>query len=151
MTFKKIQSDMYAAMKAKDTLRKDVLSNLLANAKKTAIDNGEDRENISDATMDATILKEKKLLSSMIETFPAAATSQTHLALKQSYIDKLAIVMEYAPQIIDDPEQIKELALKSGIPLEKKNMGKIMGMLKANKCDMGIASCTVNEMLTAKT
>lgn len=44
MEFKKLQSDMVAAMKARDKARKDTISSLISAAKKLAID--EERETI---------------------------------------------------------------------------------------------------------
>ena len=55
MEFKKLQSDMVAAMKAKDKQRKEAISNLIAAVKKVAIDEGV-RENIPDEMVDKVIL-----------------------------------------------------------------------------------------------
>jgi uncharacterized protein YqeY len=145
MTFDKIKGDMYAAMKNKDKLRKDVLSTIMANAKDMAIKDGADRENVSETIVNATLLKEKKLLQGMIDEFPENATSAEHLALLDTYKKKLAIVLEYAPQVIDDEDEIRAIIVATGIELDKKNMGKIMGALKGKKCDMGVA----NKVLTA--
>ena len=147
MTFEKIKTDMYAAMKAKDALRKEVLSTIMANAKNEAISSGADRENVPDAIVDAVLLKEKKLLRVMIDEFPKEATSAEHIKLKQTYNDKLAIVMEYAPNVIDDENEIRAIVVESGVPIEKKSMGKLMGMLKGKKCDMSVASKVVNKMI----
>jgi uncharacterized protein YqeY len=148
MTFEKIKTDMYAALKAKDKMRKDVLSTIMANAKSLAIEKGSDRENIGEDVVNTVLLKEKKLLESMIADFPANATSDEHIKLKETYHQKLAIVIEYAPQIIDDEDEIRKIILDSGIELDKKNMGKIMGVLKGQKCDMGVANRVVKEMLS---
>ena len=40
MEFKKLQSDMVAAMKARDKARKDTISSLISAVKKLAIDEG---------------------------------------------------------------------------------------------------------------
>ena len=147
MTFTKIQTDMYAAMKAKDSLRKEVLSTIIANAKNEAISSGADRNNIPDAIVDTVLLREKKLLRVMIDEFPKEATSAEHMKLKQTYNDKLAIVMEYAPNVISDESEIRAIVADSGVVLEKKNMGKLMGMLKGKQCDMSVASKVVNAMI----
>jgi uncharacterized protein YqeY len=148
MTFEKIKTDMYAALKAKDKIRKDVLSTIMANAKSLAIEKGSDRENIGEDVVNTVLLKEKKLLEGMITDFPENATSNEHLKLKETYHHKLAIVVEYAPQIIDNEDEIRKIVLDSGIELDKKNMGKIMGVLKSKKCDMGVANRVVKEMLS---
>ena len=147
MTFETIKNDMYAAMKAKDKMTKDVLSTLIANAKNNAIASGADRDNVPEDIVNKTILSEKKLLQKMIAEFPENATSKDHIALLQSYYDRLAIVTKYAPQIIDDENQIKEIIINSGIDIDKKNMGKLMGFLKGQKCDMGVANAVVKAMV----
>ena len=147
MTFDTIKNGMYAAMKSGDKLRKDVLSTIMANAKNEAIATGANRDAIPDAVVDTVLLREKKLLNTMIAEFPAEAQSEDHKKLLQSYHDKLAIVVEYAPNVVDDENEIRALVAESGIALEKKNMGKLMGFLKGKKCDMGVASKTVNMMI----
>lgn len=134
-------------MKAKNKLRKDVLSTVIANAKSMAIEKGADRENVSEEIVNIVLLKEKKLLHGMIDEFPDSATSKEHLKLKESYHKKLEIVLEYAPQVVDDPDEIRAMIANSGIELDKKNIGKIMGLLKNQKCDMGIANQVVKSML----
>ena len=148
MTFEKIKTDMYTAMKEKNKLRKDVLSTIIANAKNEAIKAGADRDNIPDTIVDTTLLREKKLLQTMIAEFPESATSEEHIKLKESYHQKLNIILEYAPQIIDDPDEIKKIVMESGIELDKKNMGKFMGLLKGAKCDMGVANQVVRDLLS---
>ena len=59
MTFKQLHDDMVAAMKARDKERKAVISTLIADVKKAAIDAG-NREDIPDGLVDAVILKSKK-------------------------------------------------------------------------------------------
>ena len=147
MTFNQIQKDMYKAMKEQDKERKLVLSTLMANAKNEAITAGESRDNVPDAIVDQVIIKEKKLLQKMIEEFPANTNKKEHLDLLKSYHDRLAIVNEYAPQVIDDENEIKVIINESGIPLDKKNMGKIMGMLKGKKCDMAVANKVVKAVI----
>ena len=46
MEFKKLQSDMVAAMKARDKARKDTISSLISAVKKLAIDGMKERETI---------------------------------------------------------------------------------------------------------
>lgn len=150
MTFEKIKTDMYGAMKSGDKLRKEVLSTIMSNAKNEAIATGVNRDNIPDAVVDTVLLREKKLLKTMIADFPEEATSKEHMKLKESYHAKLAIVMEYAPQVIDDESEISKIVTDSGVELTKKNMGRLMGMLKGKKCDMSVASSVVNKMIEEK-
>ena len=59
MTFETLHNDMVAAMKARDKARKAIISTLIADVKKAAIDAGT-REDISEALVDQVILKSKK-------------------------------------------------------------------------------------------
>ena len=61
MTIDRLQQDMYAAMKAHDTAKKDVLSSIIANVKKAAIDK-RCKDAITEQLVDEVILKEKKIL-----------------------------------------------------------------------------------------
>ena len=56
MTFEALHNDMVAAMKARDKDRKNVLSTLIADVKKAAIDAGT-RDDISEELVDSVILK----------------------------------------------------------------------------------------------
>ena len=51
MEFKKLQSDMVAAMKARDKARKDTISSLISAVKKLAIDEGK-RDDIPEELVD---------------------------------------------------------------------------------------------------
>lgn len=55
----KLQSDMVAAMKARDKARKDTISSLISAVKKLAIDEGK-RDDIPDELVDRAIIKEEK-------------------------------------------------------------------------------------------
>lgn len=59
MTFEALHNDMVKAMKARDKARKDVISTLIADVKKAAIDAGR-REDIPEELVDQVILKSKK-------------------------------------------------------------------------------------------
>ena len=69
MTIEKMRSDMVAAMKAKDKIRKDAISALISAAKKVAIDEG-CRDNIPEELVDRVILKEIKSVKEQIDTCP---------------------------------------------------------------------------------
>jgi uncharacterized protein YqeY len=56
MTIEKLQADMITAWKAKDMVRKGVLSTLIDLTKKSAIDKG-CRDNIPEEVVDAAIMK----------------------------------------------------------------------------------------------
>ena len=69
MTFEKLHGDMVAAMKARDKERKNVISTLIADVKKAAIDAGT-REDIGEALVDAVILKSLKTAKEQLDSCP---------------------------------------------------------------------------------
>ena len=73
MNIKTLQSDMIAAMKAKEKGRKDAISALVSAVKKAAIDEG-CREDIPDSLVDRVILKELKTAKEQLDTCPAERT-----------------------------------------------------------------------------
>ena len=73
MTLEALQKEMIAAMKAKDKVRKDAISNLIAAVKKYGIDNGV-RNDITEEMTDAVILKELKAAKEQIDTCPKERT-----------------------------------------------------------------------------
>ncbi|MBO4818997.1 MAG: GatB/YqeY domain-containing protein, partial [Firmicutes bacterium] len=71
MKFEELQKAMIAAMKDHDAERKDVISLLVANVKKAAIDAGT-RDDIPEEMVDAAIMKELKVTKEQIDTCPAS-------------------------------------------------------------------------------
>ena len=140
MTIEKLQADMVTAWKAKDMVRKGVLSTLIDLTKKSAIDKG-CRDNIPEDVVDAAIMKEQKTLQEMI-----ANCTADYAKLKRELEEKYAIVCEYAPSLITNPDEIKKLLEESGLELTKANRGNIMKHLKG-KCDMKIANQVVGQMI----
>ena len=70
MEFKKLQSDMVAAMKARDKARKDTISSLISAVKKLAIDEGK-RDDIPEELVDRAIIKEEKTAQEQVDSCPA--------------------------------------------------------------------------------
>ena len=67
MEFKKLQSDMVAAMKARDKARKDTISSLISAVKKLAIDEGK-RDDIPEELVDRAIIKEEKTAQEQVDS-----------------------------------------------------------------------------------
>ena len=120
MTFEKLHADMVAAMKARDKDRKGVISTLISNVKKAAIDAGK-REDISEELVDQVILKSLKTAKEQLDTCP-----DERVELKAEYQFKYEVISEYAPKMMDT-EEIKEY-LRSNFAevLASKNKGQIM-------------------------
>lgn len=148
MTLEVLQKEMIAALKAGDKLRKEVVAGLVDAVKKAGIDK-QCRDNIPESLVNTVLQKEQKTMQEMIDTCPADRTET--LAL---YRSKMEIIKEFAPQLLTDPNEIKEkvLALLTSADLEatKKNKGQIMKtvmpVFKGN-ADMGVVNKVISEVL----
>lgn len=146
MTLEQLQHSMMSAMKRNDTMRRDVLRSVIAAAKKAAIDA---RCEVSEELLDKVLLKEAKTLQEMIDTCP-----DERVDLKFEYGSKAAILNEYVPKLIDDPEAIaftiSELLADAGIELRKANKGAVMKTIMPHfkgKADMKVVNQVVSEIL----
>ena len=125
MELKQLQSDMIAAMKARDKERKDAISTLVSAIKKNAIDQG-CREDVPAELVDSTILKEIKTVKKQIDTCPAERTD-----LIAEYQKRFEIMSEYAPKMLS-PEEVEEiLTTKFADVIATKEKGKIMKAVMA--------------------
>ncbi|MCI5751178.1 MAG: GatB/YqeY domain-containing protein [Oscillospiraceae bacterium] len=120
MEFKKLQSDMVAAMKAKDKQRKEAISNLIAAVKKVAIDEGV-RENIPDDLVDRVILKELKSAKEQLDTCPDSRQD-----LKSEYEFNCNVISEYAPKQMSEAEIEEFIRREAAEYVAAKNKGMIM-------------------------
>lgn len=146
MTLEKLQKDMIQAMKDKDTVRKSVLSSAIGAVKNAAIAK-KCRDNISEGLVDEVLLKEKKTVQEQIATCPADRVE----TLKE-FNEKLSIIDEYCPKLLDDPVEIentiRKLCEEAQVVLAKANKGPIMKTIMPyfkGKADMAV----VNKVLTA--
>lgn len=125
MEFKKLQSDMVAAMKARDKARKDTISSLISAVKKLAIDEGK-RDNIPEELVDRAIIKEEKTAQEQVDSCPADRED-----LKAEYQARLDVIKEYAPKMMS-PEEIEEvLKTQFADVIATKNKGRIMKAVMA--------------------
>ena len=108
--------------------------------KKFSIDNM-CKDNVTEEQIDAVILKEKKTLQEMIDTCPVNRTETL-----AEYNAKMAVVNEFAPQLMINEKDIENFVNSLNIELVKTNRGKIMAALKG-KADMKIANQIVGKML----
>lgn len=148
MTIKELQTEMIAAMKQGNKIKKDVISSCIAAIKKAAIDKGY-RDNIDEELVNTILLKEQKILQEQIDTCP-----DSHAGLKNEYIIKMEYLKKYVPQLITDEEEIfamvyGELAA-AGIEMTKPNRGAIMKVVMPilkGKVDMKIANKVIGDNL----
>ena len=147
MKIETLQSEMIQAMKNKDTTRKMVLSGIVGAAKKAAIDKN-CRDNITEALVDEVLLKYKKLVQEQIDSCPT-----DRVETLEEYKQQMAIVMEFAPSLITDEEEIKTMildALNNEIDLVKTNKGQVMKIIAPifkGKADMSIVNKVVGGLL----
>lgn len=146
MTLEILQSAMIAAMKDRNKARKDSISSLIGAIKKVAIDKN-CRDNITEELVNEVILKEKKTVQEMIDTCPAERTE-----LMEEYKNRLAVINEFAPQILSDEGEIKELieSILATLGDEANNKGAIMKAVMPQlkgKVDMKVANKVLNAML----
>lgn len=141
MTLETLQSAMITAMKNGDKYRKTVISSLIAQIKKAAIDKS-CRDNISEEMINTELIKAKKQAQESIDACP-----ESRADLLDEYKKQMEIICEFAPALITDANKIAEIIHDSGVEMNK---GKIMKYLNTNfkgKIDMGVASRLVGEML----
>ena len=120
MTFKQLHDDMVAAMKARDKERKGVISTLIADVKKAAIDAGT-REEIPDELVDAVILKSKKTAKEQLDSCP-----DERAELKAEYQYNYDVICEYAPKMMGIDEIKALLETDFANVIATKNKGQIM-------------------------
>ncbi len=143
MTLEALQKEMIAAMKAKDKVRKDAISNLIAAVKKYGIDNGV-RNDITEEMTDAVILKELKAAKEQIDTCPADRTE-----LIEEYTAKYNIINEFAPVQMSAEEVKAVLTEKFADVIATKNKGMIMKTVMAElkgKADGKVINAVVAEL-----
>jgi uncharacterized protein YqeY len=148
MTLEKLQNTMVQAMKSGDKFRKGVISDVIAQVKRAAIDKG-CRDNISENLVDEVLTKCKKIAQEMIDTCPSE-----RIETMDEYRKQFNIINEFAPQLINGTEEIHDIivnvSVASGWLITKPNRGQIMKAIKAtygNKVDMGAVNKVLGEML----
>ena len=120
MTFETLHNDMVAAMKAHDKARKAVISTLIADVKKAAIDAGT-RDDIGEELVDQVILKSKKTAKEQLDTCP-----DERAELKAEYQFAYDVICEYAPKMMSEDEIRAFLTANFADVLATKNKGQIM-------------------------
>jgi len=118
-----INNDMKAAMKAKETEKRDALRLLLSAFKQVEVD---ERKELSDEDISKIIQKQVKQRQDSAAQFKEAGRDD--LLVKEE--SEINIFMAYMPKQLDDTEietAVKEIIEKVGATTMK-DMGKVMGM-----------------------
>ncbi len=144
MTLEILNKEIIEAMKAGDTLTRDVLRSAVGNIKKAAIDKGI-KDNIAETLVDEVLLKEKKTLQEMIDTCPTDRVDNLNL-----YKAKMQVLEHYVPKLMTDEKEIESLIcdICKGQDFTNKGlvMKTVMPQLKG-KVDMKIANKVITEMM----
>ena len=149
MTFDELQALKVAAMKNADKERIKVLNDIIVLVQKEQT-KGKVKVEATEEIITACAIKEQKMLEEMVATCPDMGKYAERLA---SYKMQLAIAREYAPQLIDDPEEIARMVVDTvngEVELTVRNKGKIMKMVMPalkGKADMAVANKVIGEML----
>ena len=141
----RINDDMKAAMRARDTARLGTIRLLLAAIKQREVD---DRVTLDDAAITAVIDKMIKQRKDSISQFEAAG--RTDLASGESA--EVAVLADYMPAQLSDAEVAAEVqaAVAQTGAAGPQDMGKVMGVLKpklAGRADMTAVSARVKAAL----
>ena len=143
-----LQSAKTEAMKNKDAIRKDAISAMIDAVQKASI-TPKGRIEITEQLTDEVLIKYQKTIQEMIDTCPANRTD-----LMDKYVAEMAVVKEFAPQLMTDHQTIKDrmftLVMNAGLTPDKKNKGAVMKLASAEfkgKADMKVVSQVVAEML----
>ena len=145
MTIEILQKEMISALKAGNKFRKETISTLIAQIKKAAIDKG-CRDNIPESLVDEELLKAKKAQEDSINLCPNARRD-----LYDEYVAQMRIIKEFAPSLIEDENEIRNIILDCGFEVSKQNQGMIMKTIKASyagKVDMKKVSQVFKEMVS---
>ena len=143
MTFEKLHGDMVAAMKARDKERKNVISTLISDVKKAAIDAGS-RDNIEEALVDQVILKSLKTAKEQLDTCP-----DERVELKAEYQFNYDVISEYAPKMMSEDEIRAFLFSEYSDVISSKNKGQIMKVVMPalkGKADGKVINAVVAEL-----
>lgn len=148
MTLEVLQRDMIQALKDGDKTRKQALSGYVDAVKKAAI-NKNTRDNVTEELVDEVLMKCQKEIQEMIDTCPPSREDKL-----AEYQAQLAIIKEYAPQLITDEAEIEKminyiLACNSMVANKGQKgyiMKIVMPVLRKHHADMKIANAVLNRM-----
>ena len=150
MTYNELQNAKVAAMKSGDKVRIKVLNDIIVLVQKEQT-KGKTKVEATDDMVAQCATKAQKTLEEMVATCP---DSGAYAERKADYLAQLAVVKEYAPQMITDAEEIKNLILdvlgSNEIELVKKNKGPVMKAVMPilkGKVDMAVANQVISKLL----
>lgn len=143
MKLEQLQQEMIIAMKAGNKERKTIISNLIAQVKKVAIDK-KCKDNITENLVNQVILKEEKTMQEMIDSCP-----KDRVEMLEKYNSQMVVIKELCPKLITDLNEIEKI-IKENINDISLNKGQIMRKISPilkGKADMKLVSQCVDKML----
>lgn len=152
MTLNELQEYKVAAMKNGDKVRIKVLNDIIVLVQKEQT-KGKTKIEATEELVAACATKVQKTLEEMVATCPGKTEQKDYTPLLEDYKAQLAIAREYAPQLITDEAEIKNMiwnALGNNIELTKKNKGAVMKTVMPvlkGRVDMAIANKIIGTML----
>ena len=143
MTFKYMQNELVSAIKEKNKIKKNVISDIITYSKIVAIDK-KCKDNIPEDIVNAAIIKMKKMCQDQIDTCPSNRKD-----LKEQYEDSMRYINEYAPQMLSEDETYVEIKkLLSGMEnINKGQAMKIVMPVLRGKADGKLINKIVTEII----
>ena len=149
--YETLKADMTTALKEGKKLRRLTIADMVASIDKAATA-GKTRVAITDTLVDEVLTKYVKTVKEMIDTCP---DDEKYAARKAECREKLAIVEEYAPKIIDDVDEIVKMVnywgICNAVSTTSGNKGvivkNVMPFLKKQGCDMKAAKMAVDKAM----
>jgi uncharacterized protein YqeY len=143
----RIKEDMKASMKGGDKARLGVIRLILAAIKQVEVDERIQLDN------DRVILVLDKMLKQRRESIRQFADAGRHdlVAIEEA---EILVIQDFLPQALGEEEidaMVSDAVIKSGAE-SVKDMGKVMGLLKAQmqgRADMSVVSAKIKAALTA--
>ena len=149
--YETLKADMTAALKEGNKVRRLTIADMVASIDKASV-GAKSRAIITDQLVDEVLLKYRKTVKEMIDTCP---DDEKYAGRKAEYREKLAIVEEYAPKVIDDVDEIVKMinlcAITNGVSVTSGNKGPVtklvMPFLKKSGCDMTAAKAALDKAM----
>lgn len=145
MTYKRLEIELQNSIKSKNKVRKNAIADIVTNAKNAAIAKKE-KDQISEETVAAAILKSKKSCQEQIDTCPAERADL--LAL---YKETMSYIDEFAPTMMNEEEIRAEVhRILATANIHENNKGAVMKAVMPHlkgKADGKLINTIVTEIL----
>jgi hypothetical protein len=148
MTLEQLQKARITAMKQGDIFQKNVISNMIGEIQKATI-TAKGRIEPTEEVVNNALIKYQKTVQEMIDTCPV-----DRIDTRQQYENEMAIVKQYAPQLLTDEEEIKDIVLAeiekltaAGTTLNKGTIMKALVPIFKGKADMKIVNKIISSLV----